>query len=70
MAEVMFEASGKCLEWGFVIVSRTALELTIDNCHSLAMNLHDQYVFMQKTGQSLFTPPTHVVATLSQAQKL
>jgi 2-aminoethylphosphonate-pyruvate transaminase len=31
------------------------------------MDLHDQYVYMQKTTQWRFTPPTHVVAALRAA---
>ncbi|MEO6362519.1 MAG: 2-aminoethylphosphonate--pyruvate transaminase, partial [Caldimonas sp.] len=37
------------------------------NSHSLAMDLHDQQVYMEKTGQWRFTPPTHVVAALAEA---
>ena len=31
------------------------------------MDLHDQHVYMEKTGQWRFTPPTHVVAALAEA---
>ena len=31
------------------------------------MDLHDQHVYMAKTGQWRFTPPTHVVAALHEA---
>ncbi|HYB32452.1 MAG TPA: hypothetical protein VED45_03385, partial [Steroidobacteraceae bacterium] len=37
------------------------------NCHSLAMDLYDQWVYMQKTTQWRFTPPTHVVAAFDAA---
>lgn len=64
-------ASGKCLEgvpgMGFVIVRRRELEAAARNCHSLAMDLHDQWVYMQETGRWRFTPPTHVVAALREA---
>ncbi len=40
---------------------------SLGNSHSLSMDLHDQYVYMQKTGQWRFTPPTHVVAALRAA---
>lgn len=64
-------ASGKCLEgvpgMGFVIVRRSALEAAAGNCHSLAMDLHDQWIYMQKTTQWRFTPPTHVVVALHSA---
>jgi 2-aminoethylphosphonate-pyruvate transaminase len=31
------------------------------------MDLHDQHVYMERTGQWRFTPPTHVVAALAEA---
>jgi 2-aminoethylphosphonate-pyruvate transaminase len=64
-------ASGKCLEgppgMGFVIARRTALERCEGNSHSLAMDLYDQWVYMQKTTQWRYTPPTHVVAAFDCA---
>ncbi len=75
VSEIKFDAlvaaSGKCLEgvpgMGFVLARRDALESAAGNCHSLAMDLHDQWQYMHKTGQWRFTPPTHVVAALRQA---
>jgi 2-aminoethylphosphonate-pyruvate transaminase len=75
VAEIPFDAliaaSGKCLEGvpgvGFVITRRDALENAQGNSHSLAMDLHDQWTYMRKTGQWRFTPPTHVVAALRAA---
>jgi 2-aminoethylphosphonate-pyruvate transaminase len=69
--DALVAASGKCLEGvpglGFVIVRRTALEASAGNTASLAMDLLDQWQYMQKTGQWRFTPPTHVVAALRAA---
>ena len=69
--EALVAASGKCLEgvpgMGFVIVRREALLASQGNSHSLAMDLHDQYTYMQRTTQWRFTPPTHVVAALRAA---
>jgi len=69
--EALIGASGKCLEgapgMGFVIVRRAALQACAGNSHSLAMDLHDQYAYMQRTTQWRFTPPTHVVAALRAA---
>jgi 2-aminoethylphosphonate-pyruvate transaminase len=66
--DALIAASGKCLEgvpgMGFIITRRTALDTASGNCHSLAMDLHDQWIYMQKTGQWRYTPPTHVVAAL------
>ncbi len=64
--DAVVAASGKCLEgppgMGFVVVRRAVLERCEGNSHSLAMDLHDQWVYMQKTTQWRYTPPTHVVA--------
>ncbi len=69
--DAVIAASGKCLEgvpgMGFVIVRRSTLERCEGQCHSLAMDLYDQWVYMQKTTQWRFTPPTHVVAALDEA---
>ena len=69
--EALVAASGKCLEgvpgMGFVIVRRDALLTSQGNSHSLAMDLHDQYTYLQRTTQWRFTPPTHVVAALRAA---
>jgi 2-aminoethylphosphonate-pyruvate transaminase len=69
--DAVIAASGKCLEgppgMGFVIARRAALEQSEGNSHSLAMDLHDQWVYMQKTTQWRFTPPTHVVAAFDCA---
>jgi 2-aminoethylphosphonate-pyruvate transaminase len=69
--DALIAASGKCLEgvpgMGFVIADRKALAAAEGNCHSLALDLYDQWAYMQKTGQWRFTPPTHVVAALRAA---
>jgi 2-aminoethylphosphonate-pyruvate transaminase len=69
--DAVIAASGKCLEgppgMGFVIARRAALERAEGNCHSLALDLHDQWIYMQKTTQWRYTPPTHVVAALDSA---
>lgn len=69
--DALIAASGKCLEgvpgMGFVIARRTALERASGNSCSLAMDLVDQWQYMQKTGQWRFTPPTHVLAALRSA---
>lgn len=69
--DALIAASGKCLEgvpgMGFVIARRSSLERASGNSASLAMDLVDQWQYMEKTGQWRFTPPTHVVAALSAA---
>lgn len=69
--DAVIAASGKCIEgapgMGFVIVRQELLEASHGNSHSLAMDLHDQWTYMQKTTQWRFTPPTHVVAAFRAA---
>ena len=69
--DALVAASGKCLEgvpgMGFVLARKAVLEACAGNSHSLAMDLHDQYAYLQRTTQWRFTPPTHVVAALRAA---
>ena len=64
-------ASGKCLEgvpgMGFILADKKDLLASAGNSHSLALDLADQYVNLEKTGQWRFTPPTHVLAALHEA---
>ena len=69
--DALIAASGKCLEgvpgMGFVIARREALAAAAGNSHSLALDLHDQWIYLERTGQWRFTPPTHVLAALRAA---
>ena len=69
--DALIAASGKCLEgvpgMGFVFIRQAVLEGCAGRSQSLAMDLYDQYVYMEKTGQWRFTPPTHVVVALHDA---
>jgi 2-aminoethylphosphonate-pyruvate transaminase len=69
--DALVAASGKCLEgvpgMGFVFLRNDVLAHAGGNSHSLSMDLHDQHVYMERTGQWRFTPPTHVVAALAEA---
>ena len=69
--DAVIGASGKCLEgvpgMGFILVRRAVLEKCEGNSPSLAMDLYDQWQYMEKTTQWRFTPPTHVVAALDEA---
>ena len=69
--DALIAASGKCLEgvpgMGFVFLRTAVLERCAGNSPSLAMDLHDQWQYMEQTGQWRFTPPTHVVAALAEA---
>src|SRR4029453_11436083 len=69
--DALVAASGKCLEgvpgMGFFFTRNELFERAAGNSHSLAMDLHDQHVYMERTGQWRFTPPTNVVAALAEA---
>jgi 2-aminoethylphosphonate-pyruvate transaminase len=69
--DALIAASGKCLEgvpgMGFVFIRKEVLAACEGNSQSLAMDLYDQYTYMEKTGQWRFTPPTHVVVAMAEA---
>lgn len=69
--DALVAASGKCLEgvpgMGFVFIRKAILEGCAGRSQSLAMDLYDQYAYMEKTTQWRFTPPTHVVVALAEA---
>jgi 2-aminoethylphosphonate-pyruvate transaminase len=69
--DALVAASGKCLEgppgMGFALTRKSALERCAGNSPSLVLDLHDQWVNMEKTAQWRFTPPTVIVAALHAA---
>jgi 2-aminoethylphosphonate-pyruvate transaminase len=69
--DALVAASGKCLEgppgMGFALIRKAALEKCAGNSPSLVLDLHDQWVNMEKTAQWRFTPPTVIVAALHAA---
>jgi 2-aminoethylphosphonate-pyruvate transaminase len=69
--DALVAASGKCLEgvpgMGFVVLRKAILDGCAGNSQSLAMDLHDQHTYMEKTTQWRFTPPTHVMVALAEA---
>ena len=72
--EAMVSSANKCIEgvpgFGFVIARKTELEAAKGNSHSLSLDVHAQWVAMQKTGQWRYTPPTHVVAAFLEALRI
>jgi 2-aminoethylphosphonate-pyruvate transaminase len=69
--DALIAASGKCVEgppgMGFVFARRSVLEKCAGNSTSLALDLHDQWAYMEKTTQWRYTPPTHVVVAFNAA---
>lgn len=72
--EAIVSSANKCIEgvpgFGFVIARRSELEAARGRSHSLSLDVHAQWDYMNKTGQWRFTPPTHVVAAFLEALRL
>ncbi|KOF20167.1 2-aminoethylphosphonate--pyruvate aminotransferase [Ensifer adhaerens] len=72
--EAIVSSANKCIEgvpgFGFVIARRSELEAAKGRSHSLSLDVHAQWDYMNKTGQWRFTPPTHVVAAFLEALRL
>jgi 2-aminoethylphosphonate-pyruvate transaminase len=69
--DALIAASGKCVEgppgMGFVVVREEALARCAGRSTSLALDLHDQWQYMEKTTQWRYTPPTHIVVAFNAA---
>jgi 2-aminoethylphosphonate-pyruvate transaminase len=69
--DALIAASGKCVEgppgMGFVLARKAVLERCAGNSTSLALDLHDQWTYMEKTTQWRYTPPTHIVVAFNAA---
>jgi 2-aminoethylphosphonate-pyruvate transaminase len=69
--DALVAASGKCIEgppgMGFTFVRKTVLEQCAGRSTSLALDLYDQWTYMERTTQWRYTPPTHVVVAVDAA---
>jgi 2-aminoethylphosphonate-pyruvate transaminase len=69
--DALIAASGKCVEGPpgmcFVFARRSVLERCAGNSTSLALDLYDQWTYMEKTTQWRYTPPTHIVVAFNAA---
>lgn len=67
----LVSSANKCIEgvpgFGFVIARTSEFEAAEGNSTSMSLDLHAQWVHMNKTGQWRYTPPTHVVAAFLEA---
>ncbi|WP_025899487.1 2-aminoethylphosphonate--pyruvate transaminase [Sneathiella glossodoripedis] len=78
VADIPFEAlvssANKCIEgvpgFGFILARKEALLAAKGNSHSLSLDIHDQWIYMNNTGQWRFTPPTHTVVAFLEALRL
>lgn len=69
--DVMVSSSNKCLEgvpgFSYVVLKRDLLEASAGACHSVVLDLFDQWRGLEANGQFRFTPPTHALAAFDQA---
>ncbi|MGP5308910.1 2-aminoethylphosphonate--pyruvate transaminase [Vreelandella alkaliphila] len=69
--DVLISSANKCIEgvpgFGFVIIRQTLLAAGKGRAHSLSLDLHAQWDYMERTGQWRFTPPTHTVVAFQVA---
>jgi 2-aminoethylphosphonate-pyruvate transaminase len=67
----LVSSANKCFEgvpgFGFALLRRETLERCASNAHSLSLDLYDQWLYLERTSQWRFTPPTHVVAAFASA---
>jgi 2-aminoethylphosphonate-pyruvate transaminase len=70
-ADFLVSSANKCLGSvpgiSFVLCRRGELERTRGWARTLSLDLHDQWRYMEDTGQFRFTPPTHVLLALRRA---
>ncbi len=72
--EAVVSSANKCIEgvpgFGFVLARRRSFAEAAGRSHSLSLDLHDQWVHLERTGQWRYTPPTHAVAAFLTALEL
>ncbi|MFT3988644.1 2-aminoethylphosphonate--pyruvate transaminase [Aestuariivirga sp.] len=71
--DVMVSSSNKCIEgvpgFSYVLVKRDLLEASKGKCHSVVLDLYEQWKGLEANGQFRFTPPTHALVAFHQALK-
>ena len=71
--DVMVSSSNKCIEgvpgFSYVLVKRDMLEGSKGRCHSVVLDLHEQWKGLEANGQFRFTPPTHALVAFHQAMR-
>ncbi|MDP9136693.1 MAG: 2-aminoethylphosphonate--pyruvate transaminase [Pseudomonadota bacterium] len=71
--DVMISSANKCIEgvpgFYYVLCRRDMLKDSKNHCHSLSLDLFEQWDHMEKTGQFRYTPPTHTLVAFYQALK-
>ncbi len=71
--DVMVSSSNKCIEgvpgFSYVLCRRGMLDECEGRCHSVVLDLHEQWKGLEANGQFRFTPPTHALVAFHQALK-
>jgi 2-aminoethylphosphonate-pyruvate transaminase len=71
--DVMVSSSNKCIEgvpgFSYVLVKRALLEASKGMCHSVVLDLFEQWKGLEANGQFRFTPPTHALVAFHTALK-
>jgi 2-aminoethylphosphonate-pyruvate transaminase len=52
-----------------VIAKRLLIEASLGKCHSIVLDLYEQWKGLEKNGQFRFTPPTHALVAFYEALK-
>lgn len=69
--DVMVSSSNKCIEgipgFSYVLVKKDLLVAAEGQSHSVVLDLYDQWIGLESTGQFRFTPPTHALVAFRQA---
>lgn len=69
--DIMVSSSNKCIEgvpgFSYVLCRRDLLEASPGKCHSVVLDLHEQWTGLEQNGQFRFTPPTHALVAFHQA---
>ncbi|MGI9481102.1 MAG: 2-aminoethylphosphonate--pyruvate transaminase [Hyphomicrobiales bacterium] len=69
--DAVVASSNKCLEgvpgMGYCLARKSILQQCKGNSPSLSLDLHDQWVAMEKNAQWRFTPPVQVIAAFNRA---
>lgn len=69
--DFLISSSNKCIEgvpgFSFIIAKREELQKSKDINRTLSLDLYDQWVSLEQSGQFRFTPPTHALLAFRKA---
>jgi 2-aminoethylphosphonate-pyruvate transaminase len=69
--DAVVSSANKCIEgvpgFSFAVVRRSTLAGSEGNAHSVSLDLHAQWLGLERDGQFRFTPPTQALAAFRQA---